>query len=61
MLIKIKKKEAKKMIDLLNYKAKRSIENMAFAIDHGLDVEEQFRVEARIYLELRDELKRTIK
>lgn len=58
---KIKKKEAKVMIELLNDKAKYSLQNMMFAIEHGLPVEEQFRGEAKAYLNLRDELMRSLR
>lgn len=56
--MKIKKKEAKKMIELLNNKAKYALQNMMFAIEHNLPIESQFRGEAKAYLDLRDELLR---
>ena len=56
--MKIKKKEAKKMIELLNDRAKYSLQNMMFAIEYDLSIEQQFRGEAKAYLDLRDELMR---
>lgn len=56
--MKIKKKEAKKMIELLNDRAKYSLQNMMFAIEYDLPIEQQFRGEAKAYLDLRDELMR---
>ena len=56
--MKIKKKEARKMIELLDTKARYALQNMMFAIEHKLSVEQQFRGEAKAYLDLRDELMR---
>lgn len=57
----IKKKEAKKMIKLLDDKARYALQNMMFAIGHKLPIESQFRGEAKAYLDLRDELMRGLK
>ena len=57
----IKKKEAKKMIKLLDDKARYALQNMTFAIEYGLPIEPQFRGEAKAYLGLRDELMRGLK
>lgn len=57
----IKKKEAKKMIKLLDDKARYALQNMMFAIEHKLPIESQFRGEAKAYLDLRDELMRGLK
>ena len=46
------------MIELLNDRAKYSLQNMMFAIEYGLPIEQQFRGEAKAYLDLRDELMR---
>ena len=56
--MKIKKKEAKKMIELLDSKARYALQNMMFAIEHKLPLEPQFRGEAKAFLDLRDELLR---
>lgn len=57
----IKKKEAKKMIKLLDDKARYALQNMMFAIEYKLPIESQFRGEAKAYLDLRDELMRGLK
>ena len=56
----IKKKEARKMIELLDDRAKYALQNMMFAIEHKLPIESQFRGEAKAYLDLRDELMRRL-
>lgn len=58
--VKLNKKETKKMIEFLNNKARYALQNMMFAIEHNLPVEEQFRNEAKVYFNLRNELMRSL-
>ena len=54
--MKIKKKEAKKMIELLNDRAKYSLQNMMFAIEYGLE-----SISRKAYFQIeRDEKNETV-